>query len=260
MKGKVKHFFNKVGLGFKKIMNNRKILLIILGVVVLVIIVSAVLLFVFRDKGLFSATTNPDGEKFKTEYESLNGQKTEDGNTYPEVNLPSNNIVKYTDIDEVLKIFEERKNAVIYFGFPSCLYCRSAIEVLCDAASGTDLDAIYYLDAEDIWDVKKLDENNNVVTEKEANAKYSKLLEVLGDKFTEDYVLTSSNGEEISTGEKRLYTPLVIFVSHGLVVSYNKGTLFSQESAYTRLDKDQVAGLKEIYKYGIYDVLEIPQE
>jgi len=50
--------------------------------------------------------------------------------------------------------------------------------------------------------------------------------------------------------------PLVIFVANGRVVSYNKGTLFSQEDPYTELDKSQVEGLSEIYKYGIRDVVD----
>ena len=43
---------------------------------------------------------------------------------------------------------------------------------------------------------------------------------------------------------------------NGNVVSYNKGTLFSQEDPYVELDDYQVEGLSEIYRYGINDVLD----
>ncbi len=241
---------------FKKIRNNKKWLLFgALGIVIVIIII---ILFLNKDK-FVGISRNSDGEKFKNEYEELNDKMNEDGNTYPKVNLSSNNMMKYSSIEEILDIFDNQKSAVIYFGFPTCLYCRSAIEVLCDVASKTDLDAIYYLDAEEVWDVISLDENNDIVTEKEANPKYDRLLEILGEELTEEYNLVSEDDSVIETGERRLYTPLVVFVSHGLVVSYNKGTLFSQVSSYNELDESQKRGLAEIYRYGINDVLEIQE-
>ena len=48
---------------------------------------------------------------------------------------------------------------------------------------------------------------------------------------------------------------LVLFVVDGQIVSYNIGTLFSQENPYIPLDDSQVQGLSEIYRYGINDVL-----
>ena len=45
-------------------------------------------------------------------------------------------------------------------------------------------------------------------------------------------------------------------MADGQIVSYNKGTLFSQEDPYTELDASQIQGLSEIYRYGIRDVLE----
>ena len=48
----------------------------------------------------------------------------------------------------------------------------------------------------------------------------------------------------------------MIFVVNGDIVSYNKGTLFSQEDPYDELDDFQVNGLSEIYNYGTMDVLD----
>lgn len=210
----------------KELLKNKKMLLII-GAVIIVVIVIVLLITLLNKNGLIGGISNPDGEKFKSEYEELNNQLTEDGKEYPEVKLPANNLIKYTNTKEVLDIFEKDEDAVIYFGYPTCLYCRSAIEVLCDVAKDTELDAIYYLD------IEEKDEN------------YSKLVEVLG----EELILETD-------GNKEIYAPLVIFVSYGNVVSYNKGTLFSQEDPYTELDYYQIEGLGEIYSYGIRDVVE----
>lgn len=211
----------------KELVKNKKMLVLIVGAIVALVVIVIVLFMLFGKNGLIGGITNPDGEKFKDEYEQLNNQLTEDGKNYPEVKLPSNNVIKYSSTTEVLNILENDGDAVVYFGYPTCLYCRSAIEVLCDVAKDTKLDAIYYVD------VEEKDEN------------YSKLVEALGEEFVVD-----------NEGTKELYAPLVIFVAYGNVVSYNRGTLFSQEDPYTELDYYQVEGLSEIYGYGIRDVLE----
>lgn len=194
-------------------------------IVILIIILIALLvcLFIFLLKGdVILSAINNEGVMIKAEYQSLNGKLTEDGKEYPEVNIPSNNILRYADVSELVEIFENDENAAIYFGSAECLYCRSAIEVLCDAASDTELDVIYYLDVD-----KDID--------------YSSLI----DKLREDFI----------TEDNKILSPLVIFVVNGEVVSHNKGTLFSQEDPYQELDASQVEGLKEIYSYGIRDVL-----
>jgi len=201
---------------------------VLIGAGVTLFVVLGVLIFnlYFDGDVMYDGVIDVDAEKFKNEYEKLNDVVTEDGKKYPEVKLPVNNLIKYSSIDQILNIFESKKDAVIYFGYPSCLYCRSAIQVLCDVASSSSLDAIYYLDLE-----KKDD-------------KYNELLGVLDKKFT-----INEEGMEV-------YVPLVLFVANGEVVSYNKGTLSSQEDPYVKLDKDQVAGLEFIYSHGIQDVLD----
>lgn len=211
----------------KELVKNKKMLVLIIGAVVVLAGIVISLFMLFSKNGLIGGISNPDGDKFKDEYEQLNDQLTEDGKNYPEVKLPSNNVIKYSTTTEVLNILETDGDAVVYFGYPTCLYCRSAIEVLCDVAKDTKLDKIYYVDVE----------------EKDDN--YNKLVDALGEEFIVE-----------KEGTKELYAPLVIFVAYGNVVSYNKGTLFSQEDPYTELDKYQVEGLGEIYSYGIRDVLE----
>ena len=212
---------------FNIVNNNKKKIILILGIV-LVIILLIIGINRLNDKDeLIGVTQNPDGEKVKEEYEKLNNTESEDGKLYPEVILPSNNIIKYSDVNEVLKIFNNKEDAVVYFGYSTCLYCRSAIEVLCNVASSTELETIYYLDVEDI------------------TAEYNELMNALGEKFT-----------IVEEGNSRIYAPLVIFVVNGKVISHNKGTLFSQEDPYSELNEYQIEGLSEIYKYGILDVIE----
>jgi len=218
----------KITIKMREILNDlkkdKKKLLLVIGVALVIVIV--VLVMLFSNDGLIGGTTNLDGEKFKNEYEKLNDEVTEDGKNYPKVELPTNNNMKYSNTMEVINIFKNDGDAVIYFGYSTCLYCRSAVQVLCDTAEDTELDVIYYLDVE------------------ESDKNYKELIELMGNKFTID-----EKGDE-------LYVPLVVFVANGDIVSYNKGTLFSQEDPYVALDDSQVEGLSEIYRYGIRDVLE----
>lgn len=205
---------------FEKLMKDKKKLVLLLLVIAILIVV---LVFVIMNLSASGKDTN----KFKKEYEKLNNVATEDGKKYPYVSIPADNKMKYVDYEGVLAIFNNMEDEVIYLGNAECLYCRSAVQVLVNTAVASEIDEIYYLDTS-----KKSD-------------KYEELMEVLGDNFVEE-----------KDGEKKIYEPLVIFVVDGKVVSYNKGTLFSQGSPYTELDKSQIEGLGGIYESGINDVLD----
>ena len=204
---------------------NKKTKIIILVALVAVILTIAIILLT-KTGALTSFIKNPDGAEIKNEFEKLNNKLSEDGKEYPEVKLPSKNIFKYITIDEVLNILNTSGDEVIYFGYPTCIYCRNAIQVLVDTAKETTLDVIYYLELEEI------------------DPKYSELIDALGEELI-----------IVEDGKKKVYLPLVIFITDGKIISYNKGTLFSQEDPYQKLDDSQVKGLSEIYRHGINDVI-----
>lgn len=198
--------------------------------IVVLLIVSSIISNEDRDK--LMVNVSEEEVQFKDEYEAMNNVKTSEGKIYPKVKIPADNKMKYIAIEEIINIMENGGNAVVYFGESTCLYCRSAVQVLIDTAKTTDLDVIYYLQHDEV----EIDDN------------YNKLMDMMGDYYL-------SVNEE--TGEKRITIPLVIFIADGKIVSSNIGTLFSQTDPYTPLDDSQVAGLSEIYLYGIKDVLGI---
>ena len=202
-------------------MNKRRIILFFLIGVIIAIIIMLVVKYIN-----LSSLEYDDGDKFKDEYMELNNVATDDGKKYPRVSISDENKIKYTSYDEILDIFKSDGNAVIYFGYAKCLYCRSVVSVLVDAAVETGLDKIYYLD------IEEKGENDE------------QLFTVLDDRF----IATSDN-------DRKIYSPLVIFVADGKIVSHNKGTLFSQDDPYVLLDASQIEGLKSIYISGINDVM-----
>lgn len=213
---------------------------IILSIIVVIALVIAILFFLLNNKGM------SDGERFKQEYEELN-------DSHLEVNIDSDNMIKYISLEEAIDIIKN-DTGVIYFGYPSCPWCRNAVPVLLDAASSTSLDTIYYVNAYNIRDVKEIDDDGNIVTTNEGDRLYDDLLGVLDD-ILDPYTITLDNGEVIDLGEKRLYVPMVLFVKDGEVVSYHLSTVDSQEDPSISLNDSQRDELYNIYLDGINNVV-----
>lgn len=217
--------------------------------IILAIVLTLVgMFFVYEIINKTSNNIITDNEKFKKEYESLNGKINSSNNKeYLSVDIIEKNNIVYSNEDEIANLIKSG-TAVIYLGFPECPWCRNAITVLLDAVSETSLEKIYYLNVKDIRDIKKLDENSNVITEKDGTNGYYKILDALGDKAD---VYKELNDESI----KRIYAPTVIFVRNGKVVSMHTSTVESQEDPYVKLTDEQTSELKEIYLKGIHKVL-----
>lgn len=171
--------------------------------------------------GCTSEKVDSDAIKFKKEYESLNGEKNDNGKAYRELNISSNNPFIYATAEEISNKIANRETFIVYFGFKECPWCRSVLEELIHAASDSDVDVIYYVDVTGIRDVKSFDDNGKIVTTNEGDEYYLKLLEQLADVLDE-YTLKVDE-EEIEVGEKRIYAPNVVAVSSGKAIQLETG-------------------------------------
>lgn len=204
---------------------------ILLGIMFLVLTICGVYWFINKDNNVIDVNV----VNFKEEYESLNGQETKYGK-YLEINIDKNNVIKYSNYKEVFDVLEN-KSGVIYFGFPECPWCRNLAPVLVDAANETGIDKVYYLNNKEDRDIKSLDDNKKVITEKEGTDNYYKLVEKL------DSVLGSYEG--IDEDSKRLYFPTVIFVKDGKIVDSHIGTVDSHTNGSQALTDEQKEELKK---------------
>jgi thiol-disulfide isomerase/thioredoxin len=190
-----------------------------------------------------------DALKFKEEYESLNGEYDETRkHDYLEVKIDSDNVIKYSTIEEIENILENG-TGIIYFGFPECPWCRNAVPVLLEAAKDMNIDTIYYYNAYSIRDKKTL-KDGEIIIEEEGTEDYKKLVELMYD-----FLPAYSGLEDDSI--KRLYFPTVVFVKEGKIVGLHTSTVDSQEDPFTELDKEQKEELKTIYTDYINEVYEI---
>lgn len=202
------------------------------------IIIAVVTAFaIFMGYKYFSDEKNivsEDAIKFKKEYEILNNRVNSSNNkVYPEVNIPKDNVIKYSSYDEIFEILKSG-TGVIYLGYPECPWCRNLVPTMLMAANEVEIDTIYYLNIKEDRDFLILDDNKKVVTQKEGSKQYYKLVEAL-DSVLDDYVLTTSEGKEVNTGKKRIYVPIVIFVKEGKIVGKHIDTVESQKDPYVLL-------------------------
>jgi len=187
-----------------------------------------------------------DASKFKEEYESLNGVEIEGTNyKYPSVEILKDNVVKYVTSEELLEVLDEG-TGVVYFGYPNCPWCRSAVPVLIEAADEVGIENIYYLNVKDERDEIKVKEDGTLEVVKEGTEGYKKILKRL-DSILLDYTLTDIHGNEVSANEKRIYVPLVVFIKDGEIVGYHLDTVTSQKNPFESLNEEQKNELMDIY-------------
>lgn len=190
--------------------------------------------------------TTADAKKFKKQYESYNDKTKENSNTpYLKVNIAEKNPMVYRSAQEIISLLKEG-TGVIYFGFPTCPWCRNAVPVLLDAAKEENVDKVYYFNALEIRDTKKLIDGK-IVTEKEGSKEYYEIVALLKD------FLPSYEGLE-DDSIKRLYFPTVVFVKDGKVQSIHEGTVDSQTDASKGMTDKQKEELKNIYIKGMQSI------
>ena len=196
-----------------------------------------------------------DAIKFKNEYESLNGVVNEaTDNKYIEVSIDEENPMVYKTGKEILDVFKN-EDAVIYFGFAACPWCRNAVPVLLDAAKELDVDKIYYVDILNIRDTYKFSGSIEPEQTKKGTDAYYEIIKFL-DKKLEKFYVKDEAGNMYDTGVKRLYAPTVVGVKGGKVVGFHESTIESQTDPYELLDEKGKSELKNEYKKIIESVNE----
>lgn len=203
---------------------------------------------------LFLTGCESDSNKFKEEYESLNGKNFYQNYKYKDVTIPEDNPIKYSNYKEIIDIVKNG-SGVIYLGYPECPWCRSMVSVLMEAANNTNISTIYYLNMHDVRDEYELLDNNEVKLVREGQEGYQELLETL-DEILLDYTIKDSDGVEYSVGEKRIYVPIVIFVHDGTIVDYHIDTVETQTNPMDELTEEEHDELYDIYVSGIHKVLD----
>ena len=175
-----------------------------------------------------------DAEKFKEAYESLNGTESSNGKKIRSINIPKDNPFVYKDEDDIVEMIDNKETFIVYFGFEKCPWCRSVLEEMTKAAIDLNIDKIYYVNVLDIRDVQEINSDGNIVTTNEGTEGYNELVKRIGDVLS-DYTLTTSEGESINLGVKRIYAPNVVVVSNGKAIEMEEGISEELKDPYSEL-------------------------
>lgn len=183
----------------------------------------------------FGCGKKTDGEKFKSEYESLNGETSAYGSEYLNLSISKNNKIIYKTDEEIIDVIKN-ETAVIYFGFNSCPWCRSMVENFLDVTEELNIQNVYYVDVKEIRDTLEF-KNGSVVRTKSGTSAYYELLSLLGD-YLDTYTIKDSNGNDYDTTEKRIYAPNVVVVKDGKVLGLTTGVSTDLSNPYTGITDD----------------------
>ena len=185
-----------------------------------------------------------DAEKFKYEYEAVNGKHDENGMKTRTLNIAEDNPIIYASYTDIIEYMEQRKSFGVYFGYAECPWCRSCIEAILESAADCGIDSVYYVDIHNNRDVFEI-KNGDVVKTQTGEAGYILLLSKL-ENVLSDYILCDADGKEIEVGEKRIYAPNLIIVKNGTAVKLaNDDDLL--EDPYGDIAEETYRNMKEVY-------------
>ena len=145
-----------------------------------------------------------DAEKFATEY-----------------SVSKKNPFKYSNIDEILEIFE-KGNGIVFFADSDCEWCNATAKVLTEALNYKNVSQVYY------YNPKKIRDKNS--------KKYKKLINVLKDYLEVD-----------SENNPYLYLPDLYIVNDGKIIGHNNDTATMNGSVDEAFKKETKKELKEKY-------------
>lgn len=241
---------------------NKKRKIAIAFVVVLFILVALEIVYIFSE--LYTESEIPgdpvitDAMKFKTDYESLNGEKNSNGDDIRVLSIAEDNPFIYATADEIAERIDNKETFIVYFGFNSCPWCRSVLPSLIESAKENNVTKIYYVDVLEIRDRYELNDKNKAVKTVEGSEGYYKLLEKL-DNVLDDYepLTYKSKGKtkKVKIGEKRIYAPNVVTVKNGEAIALESGIIDELTDPYMEIDDGMKCQIKEIFKC-LFETLE----
>lgn len=217
-------------------MKNKK--LIIGLILILILIIGAITTYILIQN-------SKDSYKFKKEYESYNNKSWEyEGKKgkYLNIEINKDNPIIYLNDENIVKELKEG-DKIIYFGFPDCNWCRSAVPVLLKSAEENGVEKIYYYDFGEVREAFEKNKNN------EKAKIYQQIIEVL------DSNITSTFESGAKKGEKRLSAPTVVLMKDGKVSSFHYRTVESHQNYNKNLTTEEYNELYKIYEDMMIDLI-----
>lgn len=124
------------------------------------------------------------------------------------------------DLDGILNLFEEKKTAIVYFGYSSCPWCNALVPVLNEVSTEKQM-KLYYLD----WHA-------------DINYQNEKIFEIV-DICDEAGLIEEHNAD----GTGIFYFPTILYLEKGVPVLLHSGTVSGHDGS-EGLSEKQTARLR----------------
>ncbi|MBQ2640304.1 MAG: hypothetical protein IJF92_06070 [Bacilli bacterium] len=171
---------------------------------VVVLFISILIILVVSGCEVKKAEKVTDSEKFAAEY-----------------SVSDNNPYEYSNIDEILKIFDGG-TGIVFLADSDCEWCSATAKVFTDALNYKNVSKVYY------YNPKKIRDKNT--------KSYKKLVSIL-----KDYLQTDEDNNPY------LYLPDIYFVKNGKIIGHNNDTATMNGSVDEALNKKTKKELKNKY-------------
>ncbi len=175
-----------------------------------------------KNKTIVESSSKSDAQKFKEEYEKINGGKTSDNETYNELNIDENNPMVYISLEELVDIINTENEAYVYISSSFCPYCRATVETLLNVVKDLNINKIYYYDD----------------TKQNPSDQYDNMLEKLEEKG-----VNFINKD----GQRKWGVPLILKAKNGQVISETRGTSYQLNEGQSKYDSLTEEQKKQVY-------------
>ena len=165
-----------------------------------------------------------DAIRFKEKYEDLNGSETAGGMIRQTITIPKDNPFYFANMDDIVSLIEGGGTGIIYFGFPECPWCRTAVPAMIEAAREVGIDKIWYMNMTDERNTKIINEDGEIIETVAGTPGYMRLLDLL-DSHLMDYTIPTFGEDRTFLGQKRVFVPFVLVVRNGEVLASKFYTL-----------------------------------
>lgn len=210
------------------------------------LLVCAFVLSGLAGAALASEEPEETAASWREEYEALNGETDEDGRPWPTVIIPEDLPVLFPTEEEALGLFRDG-TGILYFGFPSCPWCRTLLPVLSEVLTEHPEITLFCRDLREDRDEYRLDAGGSPRLVRKGTAFYGELLSLLGEWLGPYQGL---NDESL----RRVYMPTLVFLRDGEIQSVHIGTVDGQESGFDPLTDEQRAELRSVLEEAICQI------
>lgn len=179
-----------------------------------------------------------DTEKFIEQYESYNLQSYLQNNRsklHRSVTLNHDANIAYITYKDAIEKLNNGDSFVLYYGWPTCPYCRATVEPLLNASAEMQ-ETIYVIELPDTdYETSRTNYEwkDGEVTVSNSNDDYEEFIDAFGglDTFPEKVVYKDDEKtEEVKTGEPGMYAPTILLVKNKTVAMYEEDDWKDQDS------------------------------